>query len=342
MKALKVALIVAAALVATGIITLTVAAIASGFDPTRLGNVSYIDTTHNVNEAFRSIEIDSGAADIFVVPTTDGTCRVVFHDIDSDNIVHSVSVTDGCLTIVRQDKQPLRFSFSFTAPQLTLYLPGDTYDELEVDSNSGRIDISVALKLNEAELETSSGAISATQLTVAHELEAETSSGRLYLADCTAAELRAHSSSGRVTLERMSCTDADVKTTSGSLGITDLTADGKLECESSSGAQRLEAVRCAELRAKATSGSIHADDLIASGPLAAETSSGGIRLDGCDAAELELTSSSGSIRGSLLSEKVYIATSSSGSVRVPDTRSGGVCRVRTSSGAIAFSAPAEG
>lgn len=336
MKALKIALIVAAALVATGIITLTVVAVASGFDAAHLGNVGYIDTTHDVGEAFHSIEIDSDSADILVVPSTDGTCRVVFHDMDSDSIVRSVGVVDGCLTVVRQDKQPLRLSVSFTAPQLTLYLPGDTYDELEVDSGSGRIDISVALKLNEAELEASSGAVSASQLTVAHELDAETSSGRLSLADCTAAELRAHSSSGRVTLERVSCTDADVKTTSGSLGITDLTAGGKLECESSSGAQRLEAVRCGELKLKATSGSLHADDLIASGSLAAETSSGSIRLNGCDAAELELESSSGSIRGSLLSEKVYIATSSSGSVRVPDTRSGGFCRIRTSSGAIHF------
>lgn len=57
-------------------------------------------------------------------------------------------------------------------------------------------------------------------------------------------------------------------------------------------------------------------------------------FDGSDAAEIYVRTSTGSVKGTLLSEKVFITETSTGSVSVPKTVTGGKCEIRTSTGDI--------
>jgi hypothetical protein len=63
------------------------------------------------------------------------------------------------------------------------------------------------------------------------------------------------------------------------------------------------------------------------------------QTDGGDAdgANLYLKSDTGSISGTIRTEKVFYAKSSTGSVKVPDTAAGGRCEVQTSTGSIRLS-----
>ena len=65
-----------------------------------------------------------------------------------------------------------------------------------------------------------------------------------------------------------------------------------------------------------------------------ETSTGDVKLNLSDAEEIDIETDTGRVEGSLLTEKVFITESSSGSIKVPHTTSGGTCKIRTSTGNI--------
>lgn len=107
-----------------------------------------------------------------------------------------------------------------------------------------------------------------------------------------------------------------------------------LAAASSSGRVSLTNVTCASLNAQTSSGGIRLTDVIALDTLHAQSSSGSVRLTRCDGATLNIRTSSGSVSGTLLSDKVFLTDTSSGSINVPRTVTGGVCEVTTSSGSI--------
>ena len=124
--------------------------------------------------------------------------------------------------------------------------------------------------------------------------------------------------SGSITVEDLDVGTLNIKTTSGSIRLTDVRAEGDATLKTVSGSIRLASVR--------------ADDLTAG------TTSGGIRLDDVDAGSLELHTVSGSIKGTLAAGKEFDASSVSGRISVPESTPGaGACRASTTSGSIAIS-----
>jgi DUF4097 and DUF4098 domain-containing protein YvlB len=65
-----------------------------------------------------------------------------------------------------------------------------------------------------------------------------------------------------------------------------------------------------------------------------KTSTGDVKLNLSDAKEINIETDTGRVEGSLLSEKIFKCESSSGSIKVPHTTSGGICKIRTSTGNI--------
>lgn len=69
------------------------------------------------------------------------------------------------------------------------------------------------------------------------------------------------------------------------------------------------------------------------------TDTGHIRVEGVSAGELALSVSTGDVNGSLLSEKVFLAQSDTGRIEVPETTTGGVCKIVTDTGSIRITVP---
>ena len=63
-------------------------------------------------------------------------------------------------------------------------------------------------------------------------------------------------------------------------------------------------------------------------------STGDVRLDKCDAGEIEIETRTGDISGSLRSEKIFIARSDTGRIEVPETLTGGKCKIISDTGNI--------
>jgi len=82
-----------------------------------------------------------------------------------------------------------------------------------------------------------------------------------------------------------------------------------------------------------TTGTITLESVICDS-LNATVTTGNISLEGCDAGEMNLEAAIGNIEGTVLSDKIFIATANLGNVSVPGTTSGGICRATVEIGDI--------
>ncbi len=84
-------------------------------------------------------------------------------------------------------------------------------------------------------------------------------------------------------------------------------------------------------------GSLEVIDVVCAGDLRCESTTGSIRLTDADGANIYLRAETGSISGTIRTEKVFYARSSTGSVKVPEGAAGGRCEAETSTGSIRLS-----
>lgn len=141
-------------------------------------------------------------------------------------------------------------------------------------------------------------------------------------------------SSGNVTLSGISFGgNLTLSGTSGNLRLTSVSCEGKITADTSSGSIHLDGVNADSMELTASSGNVSIKDIVCA-HLNAKTSSGNIRLDRAGAESMELTASSGNISGGIMGEMVFECSTGSGSVHVPETTEGGLCRVKTGSGDI--------
>lgn len=148
------------------------------------------------------------------------------------------------------------------------------------------------------------------------ELHTESTSGSVKC--CADADiLSIDNTSGSIKLEGVDASDINIKATSGSISLKSVEAENSITADASSGSITFDSVRCEALTVSASSGSV--------------------RLNDSDAADIDIRTSSGSVKGTLLSNKVFVTDTSSGSVDVPASFEGGKCYIKTSSGSIEIS-----
>lgn len=355
-KAKKIAIITAFSMIVVGIICITVSMASVRFDVAELDTMDWEDKTYMVEEAFTNISIQGKEAAVFLVPATDGNCKVVC--TESEAVYDKVEVIDGTLTIERVDERTWYHNVGVHTEEIeiTVYLPEAEYEKLLIDNGGGRIDVPGDFTFAEAEVLNSSGKTN-FMADVEGTLKVENTSGGIYVGDnnvgnlsvegtsgsievmsvVAAGDVQVNGSSGGIGISMVECGNISVANTSGVLRLSDIVATGDVNVKGSSGGVHLEDVECVNLTGSNSSGKIYCTNVIASGDMKLDNSTGGIALEACDAANLKLETTSGSIKGTLLTEKIFQASATSGSVNVPGTTNGGVCEATTTSGSINLS-----
>lgn len=285
-------------------------------DMDRIGAVERQEKkTVEVTEPFTSLRVQEGSADVKLLPSEDGGCRVVYGE--SKHSRCRVGVENGTLTVVRETEEHSRsglFSFEDTLP-VCIYLPAGDYETLSVSSDSGDVKASDGLSFQKVEIVTVSGDIRLEDLE-AETLSAKSSSGDIRLRGCSAASLTLETSSGDQTVDETVCS-----------------GDGKLH--SGSGDIELEASSFRSLDLSSNSGKTTLSKTVCSGTVKAETGSGGISLRKASAASFDLRTTSGDVNGSVVGSVDFIVDTGSGSVRTRGgVRGAAACRVRTGSGDV--------
>ncbi len=320
MKASKLLLTVALSMVALGLLFVAIAFVMTGFQPSAFNNAGESKTeTYLLEEVFDHINLQTAEADICILPSEDGTCRVICEE--TEKITHTVEVVNGTLRIRQEDTRAWyeHIGIFWAQMRVTVYLPEHVYQSMRLESVSGKIQLEIPLEIT-------------------GDVSLKSTSGDISVRDITCRRFDASAVSGKIIVSNLQTKDAVCTATSGDLSVKNITVDGALELESVSGKIVLDDGHAARTTCNATSGDVKFENCLVDEHLEIHTVSGRINLISCDADTLRLGTVSGDVRGELLSEKTFQTQTTSGNVRVPSGQTGGLCYITTTSGNITFQA----
>ncbi len=274
----------------------------------------YVTNTHEIGEDFSDISVFTDTADIILLPSDDGKCKVVCHE--PENQKHSVAVQDSALTInvVNERKWYHYIGITWKTPKITVYLPEAEYTSLFIKASTGDIDIPKDFKLESIDITTSTGDVM-NRACASGFIKIKTSTGNIRIEDVSAGALDLSVSTGDITASSISC-GGDVK-----VGV-------------STGVTRLTDISCKSVTSSGSTGDISLKNVIASEHFSIERSTGDVNFDACDAAEIFVKTDTGEVEGSLLTDKVFITKTDTGDIEVPKTTTGGRCEITTDTGDI--------
>jgi len=141
-------------------------------------------------------------------------------------------------------------------------------------------------------------------------------------------------STGNIDAERISVENIDFSVSTGRITVSDVICKGDVKVDVSTGKTTLTNVECENVISKGSTGNVTLKKVIGREKFSIKRSTGDIKLEGCDAAEIMIKTSTGKVTGSLLTDKVFIAKTSTGDIDVPKSTSGGRCEITTSTGDI--------
>lgn len=313
-KTMKKWFIAAAILIFSGLILFSAVMSVYGWDFSRLGSENYETNTKIIAEDFKDISINTETSDIAFLPSADGECRVVCYE--EKKAAHEIYVEDGILKIQFKDERSWydHVSFGFQSPKVTVYLPKAEYGALKLNATTGDIDLPKDFSFKAMDLALTTGDVKSAAL--------------------VEEKAKINLSTGDVRIENTNLGSLEVSMTTGRIRLCGLVCLGDINVTHTTGDARLSGVTCRSLIMDGSTGDIDMTSVIAENEFKITRSSGDVEFSDCDAAEIFIKTRTGDVEGSLLSEKVFIPSTTTGDIEVPRTDKGGRCEIITTTGDI--------
>ena len=309
--------IICATIFAIGIAIFAISMTALGWDFSKLTLAKTEENTYTVADDFTSISLSFDTADVSILPSEDGKARVDL--VELTNVKHEVKVENGKLTVSHTDNRAWYeyiSLFGSGATSVTVYLPEGKYESFTAHGSTGDVKISNGFEFESIDVEVSTANIQCFASAKSAVLKAST--GDIYLSDATAQNVKLSATTGNISASRV-------------------LASGAFEVTVSSGNTTLTDVNCDALSFTSSTGDLLLTRFIANGKLECRQGTGDITFDSSDAGEILITASTGDVCGTLLSPKLFAATSNTGKVSVPDPEGTQKCKISVSTGDIIIS-----
>lgn len=139
---------------------------------------------------------------------------------------------------------------------------------------------------------------------------------------------------GDIALSDLSVDSMELKTSTGSIRISNTTCTGDAAIHVTTGPVRVSDLPCKNLTSTGNTGDISLANVLAASVIRIQRTTGDISFDRCDAGELQIQTNTGSVTGSLLSEKCFITKTTTGDIDTPRSVPGSICRIQTTTGDI--------
>ena len=156
----KVWIIIAVCLIALGSIIGTLALASVNFDFLSLSTEAITESEQLIDKDFSSIKIDVRTSDVIFVPSEDEKCRVIC--TDTENVKHTATVKDDSLLITVEDRRKWydHIGIFFGNTSVTVALPKENYDLLNITGNTSDITISKDFIFTNIKITTDTGDVS--------------------------------------------------------------------------------------------------------------------------------------------------------------------------------------
>ena len=313
-KSTKIWLVTATLLIIAGIILFVGVMMNNKWDFLKLSTDDSQTVEHTFSESFDNISIDVATSVVKIYPSSDGVCKVKCKE--SEKVKHDVKVENNTLYVKLTDERKWyeHIGIHLFSYEVSVFLPETQYKELKIKDDTGLIEIANELTFDIIDVHTSTGGINN------YASAKET--------------IKLKSSTGSITVDSISAKDIDLSVTTGKIVAKSIKCDGNIKVNVSTGKTSLTDVECGTLYSDGNTGGIDLKNVIASGIMNIERSTGSVNFEKCDASELFIETDTGDVKGSLLSEKVFITETDTGSVKVPKSVNGGRCEISTDTGDI--------
>lgn len=311
-KGMKSVFILALLLIIVGAIILILALSANDW---RLGTSNYETTEFEINDTVQDISISANTDDIVFLRAEDGKGKVVFYEHKSER--HYVKILNGKVNIgVKNEKKWWENMFNTVSPKMTIYLPAGEYGALKIESDTGDISIPSDFSFESINIALSTGdtSISGTQKII-----------------------KISVSTGDVSLDGVISSSIDLSASTGDMKIKNVNCEGDIATSVSTGDIEIIDTSCHNFTSKGSTGELDISGSVASGVFTIERSTGDITFNRSDASEIYITASTADIEGTLLSDKIFIISTDTGSVKVPESTTGGKFKCETSTGDVKIS-----
>lgn len=267
-----------------------------------------------ITEAFQNISVVTDTADVVFVPTRESEVTVTCQE--TEKLKYSVRVEDGTLIVELVDERKWYdyIGIHFGSRHVVISLPAREYGALAVELNTGNVDIPGMFRFESMEILSTTGHV--TNFASASE------------------QIRIGTSTGDIRVEGVSAGALELTVSTGKVMVTDVTCGGNMKVNVSTGKTSLTDIRCSNLVSNGNAGDLSMKNVVAEGAFSIERCTGDVRLDACDAAEIFIKTDTGDVTGSLLTDKIFLPRTDTGSVDVPGTTTGGKCKVETATGDI--------
>lgn len=290
------------------------ALITSGFDFSKFYTAKYETNTYSLEKDFDKIEINTKEADVLLKPSENGEAVVTC--VEHQKAKHEVYVENGTLKIRADDKREWYERINFFSKDLpvTVYLPADYYEALNISGHTGDVRIPATFSFGSVDVKLSTG-----------DVFCDASSKGLF---------QIKTSTGDIKVNNVSGEDVSLTVSTGGIYAASVTCKETVSVNVSTGKANLKDITCKSLYSKGSTGDITLKNAVASDTFNIQRGTGDVYFENCDAGQIFVKTSTGDVTGTLLTEKVFITKTSTGSVSVPDTVSGGKCEIKTSTGDI--------
>ncbi len=308
-------LLAAAGLIVTGCSTFTVTAAAVGWDFNKFSTVTLETTTHDIEETFQNISINTKATNITFRPSDSAQSKIVCHeDVKQKS---AVTVENGTLTIQSVDERAWYDYLTLTGnnePTITVYLPQTQYANLSIETTTGDVKIPNNFLFNSVNI-----------------------SGSTCDVECSASvinDLTVNISTGDITLEEVTASSISLTVSTGDIDLNKVAIANDLTVQASTGKTELSHVTSKNYTHNSGTGDVEMENVFISGKMQIKTSTGDVEFDHCDAGEIDVETSTGDVEGSLLSPKAFEVESDTGEENTPPSSNGGKCKIRCTTGDI--------
>ena len=311
------------------------------FDFYRLDSRNMVKSEQVIEGEFSDIEISNLQQDLRVVASPDGVCRISYYG--NERLSLATVIEDGVLRILMHDMRDWRDYINIVSADhemAVLYLPEGSYGTLRVKAG-GSMDLVLEREISLARLEAdiSTGIIdSLAQITDGVDIKSST--GSLHLENISGGNVTIEHSSGDIVLKHCHATQMSLTLFSGDIEMEDVS--GEILATTSSGDIEIEDAALTALTLEVSSGDVELKRTVVQTELRIETSTGDIEMERSDAERMILVTGSGDVELRLLSGKIYVVKTSSGSVSHPEhVQNSGYCNVTTSSGDVEITVVSE-
>lgn len=252
-------ILLACAIIGVGIAACVTGLGMKGFNVKALSTSNCVEQEYSFSEPITGIRLKTTSCDVELVRTNEAAARIVSRH--SEYLTETAEVRGGVLTLEQKQNKSFDSFFSFNLDfdeKVTVYLPGNEYDSLDIATASGDVSVPSDFKFKTINTATASGTVA-------------------LLASC--GDINIAAASGDVTLGAKSADSVSIATASGKVKLDGTVISGRLAIKTISGDIELDRCDAGEIGIDTTSGEV--EGLLLSGKqFSVKTTSGEVEVPG--------------------------------------------------------------